>query len=61
MTAMPRPRAPGRIDARHDAGRAGPLLRRCRDCGRPLGHKDRFCPFCGARQPREPAGKAVKK
>jgi tripartite-type tricarboxylate transporter receptor subunit TctC len=30
------------------------LLRRCVDCGRPLGNRDRFCQGCGARQPREP-------
>ena len=28
------------------------LLRRCHDCGRPIGAKDAFCPFCGTRQPR---------
>jgi len=32
-------------------GRA--LLRRCHDCGRPIGARDAFCPFCGAKQPRE--------
>jgi uncharacterized Zn finger protein (UPF0148 family) len=30
------------------------LLRRCFECGHPLGKKDVFCPRCGARQPREP-------
>jgi hypothetical protein len=30
------------------------LLRRCHECGQPLGKKDVFCPRCGARQPREP-------
>ena len=30
------------------------LLRRCFECGQPLGKKDVFCPRCGARQPREP-------
>ena len=30
------------------------LLRRCFECGQPLGKKDAFCPRCGARQPREP-------
>jgi predicted amidophosphoribosyltransferase len=30
------------------------LLRRCHDCGQPLGKKDRLCPRCGAKQPREP-------
>jgi uncharacterized Zn finger protein (UPF0148 family) len=30
------------------------LLRRCVDCGQPLGKKDLFCPRCGAKQPREP-------
>jgi len=29
------------------------LLRRCHECGQPLGQKDRFCPRCGAKQPRE--------
>jgi uncharacterized Zn finger protein (UPF0148 family) len=30
------------------------LLRRCHECGQPLGQKDLFCPRCGAKQPREP-------
>jgi hypothetical protein len=30
-------------------------LRRCIECNLPLGKKDRFCPRCGARQPREPS------
>jgi uncharacterized Zn finger protein (UPF0148 family) len=30
------------------------LLRRCFECGQPLGKKDVFCPRCGAKQPREP-------
>jgi len=30
------------------------LLRRCHECGQPLGTKDIFCPRCGAKQPREP-------
>jgi rRNA maturation endonuclease Nob1 len=29
-------------------------LRRCHDCNQPIGAKDRFCPRCGAKQPREP-------
>jgi rRNA maturation endonuclease Nob1 len=29
-------------------------LRRCIDCGQPIGVKDMFCPRCGAKQPREP-------
>jgi rRNA maturation endonuclease Nob1 len=29
-------------------------LRRCVDCGMPLGKKQMFCPRCGAKQPREP-------
>ena len=29
------------------------LLRRCHDCGQPLGRKEVFCPRCGAKQPRE--------
>ena len=30
------------------------LLRRCCDCSQPIGNRDKFCPRCGARQPREP-------
>jgi len=30
------------------------LLRRCHDCGQPLGKKEVYCPRCGARQPRDP-------
>ena len=30
------------------------LMRRCHDCGQPLGKKEVFCPRCGAKQPREP-------
>ena len=30
------------------------LLRRCFECGQPLGKKEVFCPRCGAKQPREP-------
>jgi hypothetical protein len=30
------------------------LLRRCHECGQPLGKKDVFCPRCGAKQPRDP-------
>jgi len=30
------------------------LLRRCYECGQPIGKKDVFCPRCGAKQPREP-------
>jgi hypothetical protein len=30
------------------------LLRRCFECGHPLGKKDLYCPRCGAKQPREP-------
>ncbi len=30
------------------------LLRRCYECGQPLGTKEVFCPRCGAKQPREP-------
>jgi len=30
------------------------LLRRCVECGQPLGKKNVFCPRCGAKQPREP-------
>jgi len=33
------------------------LLRRCYECGQPLGKKDVFCPRCGAKQPREPKKK----
>ena len=29
------------------------LLRRCFECGQPLGRKDVFCPRCGAKQPRD--------
>jgi uncharacterized Zn finger protein (UPF0148 family) len=29
-------------------------LRRCFECGQPLGKKDLYCPRCGAKQPREP-------
>ncbi|MBM3357519.1 MAG: zinc-ribbon domain-containing protein [Betaproteobacteria bacterium] len=28
-------------------------LRRCHECGHPLGAKDVFCPRCGAKQRRE--------
>jgi uncharacterized Zn finger protein (UPF0148 family) len=28
-------------------------LRRCHECGFPLGTKDVFCPRCGARQRRD--------
>ena len=35
------------------------LLRRCVDCGQPLGKKDLFCPRCGAKQPREPGQRAT--
>src|SRR5436853_6417616 len=34
------------------------LLRRCSDCNCPLGNRDRFCPRCGTRQPREPKSHA---
>jgi uncharacterized Zn finger protein (UPF0148 family) len=30
------------------------LLRRCYECGQPMGKKEVFCPRCGAKQPREP-------
>jgi hypothetical protein len=30
------------------------LLRRCYECGHPLGKRDLFCPRCGVRQPRDP-------
>jgi DNA-directed RNA polymerase subunit RPC12/RpoP len=30
------------------------LLRRCFECGQPVGRKEIFCPRCGAKQPREP-------
>jgi uncharacterized Zn finger protein (UPF0148 family) len=30
------------------------LLRRCQECGHPLGRREVFCPRCGAKQPREP-------
>ena len=30
------------------------LLRRCAECGQPIGRKELFCPRCGAKQPREP-------
>lgn len=30
------------------------LLRRCFECGHPLGKKDLYCSRCGAKQPREP-------
>ena len=29
-------------------------MRRCVDCGHPVGNKALFCPRCGAKQPREP-------
>jgi hypothetical protein len=29
------------------------LLRRCCDCQCPLSNRDKFCPRCGTRQPRE--------
>jgi len=32
------------------------LLRRCHECGQPLGKKDVFCPNCGAKQPRQISG-----
>ena len=35
------------------------LLRRCFECGQPMGKKEVFCPRCGAKQPREPK-KTVK-
>ena len=30
------------------------LLRRCFECGQPIGKKEVFCTRCGAKQPREP-------
>jgi rRNA maturation endonuclease Nob1 len=33
------------------------LMRRCFECGQPLGKKDMFCPRCGAKQPRDPKRK----
>ena len=30
-------------------------MRRCHECGFPLGSKDVFCPRCGAKQRRERA------
>ena len=32
-----------------------PQLRRCSDCSYPIGNRDKFCPRCGTRQPRDPA------
>ncbi|MGV3627237.1 MAG: zinc-ribbon domain-containing protein [Betaproteobacteria bacterium] len=29
-------------------------MRRCQDCGAPVGAKDKFCARCGAKLPREP-------
>jgi len=29
-------------------------LRRCQDCGQPVGARDKFCARCGAKLPREP-------
>lgn len=29
-------------------------LRRCQDCGAPVGARDRYCGKCGAKLPREP-------
>ena len=29
-------------------------MRRCQDCGAPVGSKDKFCAKCGAKLPREP-------
>jgi hypothetical protein len=44
-------------DERHaHANAMANLLRRCIECNLPLGKRDRFCPRCGARQPREPKG-----
>jgi rRNA maturation endonuclease Nob1 len=34
------------------------LLRRCHECGQPVGQKEMFCPRCGAKQPREPKNRA---
>jgi uncharacterized Zn finger protein (UPF0148 family) len=35
------------------------LMRRCFECGQPLGKKDVFCPRCGAKQPREPKTNSI--
>jgi len=35
------------------------LLRRCYECGQPMGKKEVFCPRCGAKQPREPRREAA--
>ncbi len=42
------------ISRSHDLTDFLNLLRRCFECGQPLGKKDVFCPRCGAKQPREP-------
>ena len=44
-------------DAQVDlAGRRVNALRRCYDCGYPIGRKARYCPRCGARQRPERIG-----
>jgi uncharacterized Zn finger protein (UPF0148 family) len=35
------------------------LLRRCHECGQPLGKKEVFCPRCSAKQPREPKKQSI--
>ena len=34
-------------------------MRRCHECGFPLGKKDVFCPRCGAKQRREKVNPAI--
>lgn len=41
------------------SGPGANLLRRCHECGQPLGKKDLFCPRCGAKQPRQPKVRRV--
>ena len=38
-----------------------PELRRCYDCGQPMGRKDIYCPRCGAKQPREPRRESARR
>ena len=37
------------------------LLRRCHECGQPLGKKDVFCPRCGAKQRRDGIRRAAQR
>jgi uncharacterized Zn finger protein (UPF0148 family) len=38
------------------SGAVANLLKRCIECGQPLGKKEVFCPRCGTKRPREPKG-----